>query len=347
MGFLTEEEKAQLRARHKKERDRRICDRIKAVLLYDDGWSIKEIAKVLLLSEDSIRDHIDEYKTFQKLKPDGGGSVEKLSFEQSKELIVHLEKHTYLYVKDIIAYVESKWNISYTSPGMRSWLRRHKFSYKKPALVPGKANIEQQKEWISAYETLKQNLSPNETICFTDGVHPTHNVQLAYGWIRKGIRKEIPSNTGRSRVNISGIIDIISHRIFIEEDQTLDAKAVIKFFKKVEEAYPTKSIIHLFSDNAKYYRNKAVAEYLRTSKIRLHFLPPYSPNLNPIERLWKWMKERVLYNSYYSEFEDFKSAIFGFFKALQNAESDSVLSQHLKSRVKDKFRPIRSPLTDF
>ena len=84
--------------------------------------------------------------------------------EQSEQLRQHLQSHTYLYVKDIIAYVQSAWSITYTVPGMRNWLQRHDFSYKKPTLVPGKANEQQQQEWLAEYEKLKQNLSADETI---------------------------------------------------------------------------------------------------------------------------------------------------------------------------------------
>jgi transposase len=223
---------------------------------------------------------------------------------------------------------------------MRNWLKRHGFSYKKPALVPGKANEQQQQEWLAEYEKLKQNLPKDETICFMDGVHPTHNVQPAYGWIQKGVRKEIPANSGRSRINLSGVIDVINHKVLVQEDKMLNAEATISFFRKIEEAYPEKTKIHLFCDNARYYRNKAVTAYLRTSKILLHFLPPYSPNLNPIERLWKWMKERVIYNTYYPEFEDFKVAVFGFFTALSTLSADSVLGQDFRRRIRDKFSPI-------
>ena len=93
-----------------------------------------------LLTEEAIRHHVSEYKSSKKLKPEGGGSEEKLSAEQVQKLESHLENHTYLYVKDIVAYVQATWNISYTIHGMRNWLQRHKFSYKKPALVPGKAD---------------------------------------------------------------------------------------------------------------------------------------------------------------------------------------------------------------
>jgi transposase len=192
--------------------------------------------------------------------------------------------------------------VTYTVPGLRSWLQRHGFSYKKPAVVPGKANKEQQQEWVAGYETLRQGLASDETICFIDGVHPTHNVQPAYGWIKKGARKEIPANTGRLRLNLSGVVDVVTHNILIQEDQTLNAESTIRFFQKIEGAYPEKSKVHVFCDNAPYYRNKEVKQYLETSKISLHFLPPYSPNLNPIERLWKWMKERVIYNTYLRTF---------------------------------------------
>jgi len=340
MIFLSDAERAQLKIQHRHERDGRIRDRIKAVLLFDRGWSIPAIAEALLLSEDAIREHIADYRESKKLKPENGGSIQKLSIEHSNELAAHLHSHTYLYVKDIIAYVRSTWSVAYSVPGMRNWLQRHGFSYKKPALVPGKADGQQQREWMVQYEKLKQDLPVDETICFMDGVHPTHNVQPAYGWIQKGVRKEVPANSGRSRINLSGVLDVINHKVLIQEDKMLNAEATISFFRKVEAAYPEKKRVHIFCDNAGYYRNKAVTEYLQASKIELHFLPPYSPNLNPIERLWKWMKERVIYNTYYREFEDFKLAVFGFFATISSLAADSILGQDFRSRVRDKFRSV-------
>lgn len=340
MNFLSDAERTQLKIQHKRERDKRVCDRIKAVLLSDKGWSTPAIAEALLLSDDAIREHIAEYKESKKLKPENGGSAQKLSIEQSDELTAHLCSHTYLYVKDIVAHVKAAWSITYSIPGMRNWLQRHNFSYKKPALVPGKADEQQQRDWMARYEKLKEDLPVDETICFMDGVHPTHNVQPAYGWIQKGIRKEVPANSGRSRINLSGVLDVIDYKVLIQEDKMLNAEATISFFRKVEAAYPEKKKVHIFCDNAGYYRNQAVTEYLRTSKVQLHFLPPYSPNLNPIERLWKWMKERVIYNTYYPEFEDFKLAVFGFFAAVSSLAADSVLGQDFRSRVRDKFRPV-------
>lgn len=248
MNFLDDKERANLKILHKNERDGRIRDRIKAVLLHDRGWSSQQIAEALLISDQAVRNHIEDYITFSNLQPGNGGSEEKLSKKHSELLESHLNEHTYLYVKDIVAYVQITFNVSYTVAGMRSWLQRHNFSYKKPAVVPGKADKQQQEDWLAEYERLRQEIPDDETICFTDGVHPTHNVQPACGWIKKGVRKEIPTNTGRKRLNLSGAIDMITHKIVIHEDKTLNAEATIRFFQKIESAYPGKTKIHVFCD---------------------------------------------------------------------------------------------------
>jgi transposase len=338
--FLSSQERENLKAQHRTERDKRICDRIKAVLLSDDGWDSKEIAHVLLLSDDAVNQHIHEYIELHKLKPENGGSSGKLNEEQSRILSQHLQKHTYLHAKDIVAYVEAEFGISYSVPGMTAWLHAQGFSYKKPAVVPGKANREAQEQWIKTYEELRASLQADEAICFTDGVHPTHNMKTTYGWIRKGERKEVRTNTGRQRLNLSGAIDIISKKVFVREDVTLNALSTIAFLKELEAAYPCARRVHVFCDNARYYRNKDVRDYIEKSKIVMHFLPPYSPNLNPIERLWKFLYEHVLYNQYYEKFSGFKEAVLGFLQSLSTPSPE--MKALLDRRITDNFHIIGS-----
>jgi transposase len=192
-NFLSQQERENLKAQHKKERDKRICDRIKAVLLFDQGWDYQKIAHVLLITDEAVRQHVRDFQENYKLKPENGGSSSKMDSQQAKILIEHLQEHTYLFVKDIVAYVGATFGVNYTVEGMTAWLHQHGFSYKKPAVVPGKANSEAQEQWIKEYEALKMTLPSDETICFIDGVHPTHNTKPAFGWIRRGERKEIPT----------------------------------------------------------------------------------------------------------------------------------------------------------
>jgi transposase len=337
-NFLSPEERKNLKVQHKKERDKRICYRINAVLLADMGWSNQQIAEALLLSDESIRQHIQDYQDSRKIKPENGGSISKLNANQTEALLKHLQEHTYLYSKDIVAYIKAIFGIEYTIPGITAWLKSHEFSYKKPAIVPGKANQEAQEQWIKDYEAIKKHLPADEAICFIDGVHPTHNTKPAYGWIQKGVRKEIPTNTGRQRLNLSGALDIISKKVLVQEDLTLNARSTITFFEKIENAYPKALKVHIFCDNARYYKNKEVQKYIENSKIKLHFLPPYSPNLNPIERLWKLMNEEILYNKYYEKFIEFKVKVLDFLGSLLNPSIK--LLEKLEKRLTDSFRVV-------
>ena len=337
-GFLDESERIRLLEQHKKERDKRVCDRIKAVLLYDKGWTYERIAEALFISHEAIRQHVLDYEANRKLSSQNGGSSSKLNVFQKRMLIEHLRDRTYMKAKDIAAFVLEEFGIAYTASGITQWLKENGFSYKKPAVVPGKANQEAQEKWIQEYNEMKGNLPEDEVICFMDGVHPTHNTKPSYGWIETGIRKEIPTNTGRQRLNLSAAIDIESKQVICHEDETLDAESTIRFLQKIEVTYPEKEKIHIFCDNARYYPNKKVQAFLEESKISMHFLPPYSPNLNPIERLWKLMNEEVINNKYYEKFSEFKENILCFLKSL--AAPPNRILKALKSRVRDSFRAI-------
>jgi transposase len=105
-----------------------------------------------LLLDDAIRQLMNECGGSKKLTPQSRGSEGKLSAKQSTKLELNLKTQTYLYVKDIIEHVKTIDDIKYSSAGIRNWLHRHGFSYKKPAIVPSKANQQAQKNWIAEGE---------------------------------------------------------------------------------------------------------------------------------------------------------------------------------------------------
>jgi len=146
-----------------------------------------------------------------------------------------------------------------------------------------------------------------------DAVHPQHNPVLGYGWIKRGQDHEVKSNTGRRRLNINGAIDLERLEPVARFDDTIDADSTIALFQQLEQFYAVATWIYVICDNARYYRSKAVQEYIQDSRIKLAFLPPYAPNLNLIERLWKFFKKKILYNRYYESFDEFRNACEDFF----------------------------------
>jgi transposase len=204
--------------------------------------------------------------------------------------------------------------VKYSPSGVKDLLHRLGFVYKKPKHVPGKLAPVKQAAFIAEYEKLRKNVDKNDPIYFGDATHPQYNSIPAFGWIRRGVEKKLKSNGGRKRVNIHGAIGVDTLETVTDFAKTIDGASTIRLFKKLGAKHPDAKVIHTIVDNATYYKSKPVKEWLKTSKIAIHFLPGDSPNLNLIERLWKFFKKKILYNKYYETFDDFLSACKNFFR---------------------------------
>jgi transposase len=332
---LTLAEIIALKQAHRACKDKRAADRIKAVYSLGMGFSVEDVVSILMLDEETLRNYVKRYQS-------GGinalitehylGSFSKLSAIQLQGLTAHLEQNTYITVEAVIAHVEETYDVLYSVSGMTDLLHRLKFTYKKSKLVPAKADKEKQEHFLKQLEELRASKDKDDPILYMDGVHPQHNTMLAYGWIKKGQDNIIKSNTGRQRININGALDSETHAVITREDERINAQSTIALLEQIEAAYPLAAIIYVICDNARYYRSKLVGQFLETSKIQLIFLPSYSPNLNLIERLWKFMKKKVLYNKYYEKFDVFKQTALGFFENIQQykTELDSLLTNNFR-----------------
>ena len=337
-SFLSDNERKELIALHRSEKDRRTGDRIKAVLLADKEWTYKRISEALLIDEDTVSRHVSEFQEDKKLKIASGGSKSKLSEVQTRELNSHLESNTYLKVIDICAYVQEKYGVTYTVAGMDYWLGNNGFSYKKPHPTPAKADPLQQKEFIEKYKVLKEKTPDDEPIVFLDGAHPTIATKITYGWIKKGTDKVISTTASRTRINILGAINLSDMRVDVKSYKTIDSESMADYLNVLKAAYPTAPKIHIILDQGSYNTSKATSEIANKLNIELHHLPPYSPNLNPIERLWKVMNEYVRNNRFFRSSGEFKDAVMFFFE-----KTWDTISPGMRTRINDKFQTIKIP----
>jgi DDE superfamily endonuclease len=208
-------------------------------------------------------------------------------------------------------------------------------------LIPSKADLEKQELFIEEFRKMEQNLPSDELILFGDGVHPRHNTESTYAWIEKGQEKEVLSNTGRVRVNINGAINPANPTQIVTYDcETINALTTLVWLKMIEKRFPQMKIIYLYVDNARYYRSKLVQEYLENSRIKMIFLPPYSPNLNPIERLWKFLKKQVIKSDYTPDPKVFRQRIDDFFANIDKYK------EQLDSLINTNFQKLKSQLGD-
>lgn len=328
---LNKKDKEELKKLQKQTKDKRVYRKIAVILGLDFGYDYTSLSNILSIDETTIRRYETDYlsEDLEKfLKDDYKGYWGKLNSFQLAKLIRELNANLYHTTNEIADWIAKEFGIKYNSQGLVHLLHRLGFVYKQTKLIPSKADEKAQKEFLNKFNELQKGLAEDESIYFGDAVHPQHNTNLSNGWIQKGKDKLIKSNTGRTRINLNGVLNPVSKEVIIREDDTINAQSTIELFKEVENRNKDKNKIYIIVDNARYYRSKLLSEYLATSKIELIFLPPYSPNLNLIERLWKFMKKKVINNKYYEKNTEFRRKLLEFFDNINiyKDELDSLLT---------------------
>ena len=158
----------------------------------------------------------------------------------------------------------------------------------KTAQVPAKADIDAQAEFLA--EKLQPQIEEARAgkceLLFVDASHFVLSAFLGYLW--SFVRIFVKSPSGRQRYNVLGAFNAISHELFtVTNDAYINANSIIALMTQLLNRYAG-SAITLVMDNARYQRCKLVMDFAKEHGIELLFLPPYSPNLNLIERLWKF-----------------------------------------------------------
>ena len=297
----------------------RLTRRANALLLLDDGMSCEEIAKVLYLDDDTIRYWHELYreKGLSWLADFGyKGRACELTVAQQDALKSWVAQSLPRTTTMVGEWIEKSYGVSYSRSALIKLLRRNDMEYRKPELVPAKLDPVKQQAFIDGYEKLLNTLGDDEAVMFVDAVHPTHAVRPAGCWAPKDTKIAIAGTSGRQRLNLHGAVDLETGATRMIEVTTVDAASTIALLMAIAMMYPTKRLIHIFLDNARYHHAVLVQEWLARhgSRIKLHFIPSYCPHLNPIERLWGLMHRHVTHNQCYATYNDFCRSVLHFLR---------------------------------
>jgi len=335
--FLLPKEVDVLEETHRAAQSKKAADRIKTILLLNEGYSYETIAHILRLDNTTVRRYFKEYK---KQGIDGlledryHGSEGNLTKDQETELSAYLKTHLHQTAKEVSSHIHQKYGVRYSIEGITHLLHRMGFVYKKTKVVPGKVDMKWQETFKKMYHLLKQTKDTKDRIYFLDGTHPVHNNKPCYGWIFKGEVKTSKGNTGRKRLNLNGALNLEDMDIVVLEEKTINTEAMIRLFLELEKRQKEGKII-LIVDNASYNHSYELKQFLRKHKrIKLYYLPPYSPNLNPIERLWLFFHKKILYDKYYETFKEFQTATLDFFTNIKQYDKE------LRTLLTDSFQTV-------
>ncbi len=313
--------------------------KVTCLLMLDKGYGLTEISECLGIDKSTIH----RYRTLfesdgitKYLRTNYQGSLGYLSSQEILKLRAEINCTLYTDSKQIIAWVEAQFGVKYSLGGMIDLLHRLGFSYKQTKQVPCESDVESQHEFIKNLTSLVEQAKDNEAVIyFADGVHPTHNTRSTHAWIEKGTEREQLSVSGRDRVNINAVLNAsdVTDVIAIE-CTSVNSQSTKELYEKILTAQPDAKTIYVISDNARYYRNKELTEWVATTKITPVFLPSYSPNLNLIERLWKFMRKKIINTNFYRKKEEFRQAVLSFFGNIADYKDELTSLLTLKFHVR-------------
>ncbi len=209
-------------------------------------------------------------------------------------------------------------------------------------MIPAKADPEAQAAYL--HETLEPRLAEAQAgkraVFFVDAAHFVLAPFLGFLWSLTRVFIKAPA--GRQRFNVLGALNALTHELIIVTNDTyITAASLCALLEKLAALNLTVPIT-VFLDNARYQKCTLVKAVAARVNIELCYLPAYSPNLNLIERVWKFVKKQTLYSKYYADFAAFKAAIETCLHEMpttHRATLDSLLTLRFQTFSKPQFMP--------
>jgi transposase len=240
-------------------------------------------------------------------------------------------------------WVEQTFGRRFSKSGMRKLLHRLGCSFHQVSGFLFKADPDRQQEFLADYAQDKPKVSREGwRRYFLDGVHPLYGLEVLFCcWLLVGQRFEVGVGGGRKRLNILGAFCPDDHEYLDRRytDKNLNAQSLIELFTLLMAKHPETKHFRIYLDNARYHHAVVLKEWIATVQqergvtFDLKYLPAYSPNLNLIERLWRFVRVESLNSTYYEKFEDFSAAIDGCLDGLSTvhkAEMETLMTHRFQ-----------------
>lgn len=300
--------------------DPRVQRKAEVLWLKSHGLTHDRIAAYAGTSRRSVQRYLDEYAEggLQCLRRRREHPPRAALVEHEASLEEHFEKHPVRSVRQARAVIEQRTGIRRGLTQVRHFLKDGlglRWRQAGAIPVPPRKTIQEHAADQAAF--LKDELEPRleqarrgkRQVYFVDAAHFVFAPFLGCLWC--ATRLFVRAASGRRRHNVLGAFDAVAHRLIrVTNDGYINAESVCSLLRAVSGAAVGLPIT-LVLDNARYQKCAVVQELAAALKIELLYLPSYSPNLNLIERLWRFVRVESLNSTYHEKFEDFRAAIDG------------------------------------
>lgn len=299
-----------------------------AILLFAESIDIKTVSRVVGVSERQIRNYRRTYEEQGSTVVANDNRYKPVSELKAYEPIIKgsLLSTPVATASEACQRIETLTGLKRSPTQVRKFMKDMGLKPLKVASIPAKANpVEQEKFLETVLEPrIKEAQEGKRTLLFLDAAHFVWQLYLGVLWCMSRIF--IPGASGRTRINVLGAYDPIKNELIkIINRAYINSETVMELLKKVRAVYQD-SVITIVLDNAKYQLCKAVKEKAEELGIELLFLPTYSPNLNLIERLWRFVKKECLYSKHYKTANEFEQAIVSCLEKINTTKKDKMKS---------------------
>jgi transposase len=317
----------------------RVRQRMEAVYLKAIGYQHQEIERIVSISQKTLRGYLRMYQA------GGIEALQELNFyrpqselaDYREQLEAEFEARPAKSINEAVQRIEKLTGLRRSPTQVEKFLKKLGLKRLKVGQIPSKADPEKQKAFLKEElePRLEQAKRGKRHLFFVDAAHFVMRPFLGFLWCF--VRQFIQAPSGRKRFNVLGALHATTLQVVtFTNDSYINSYSVAKLMCRIAVEFADLPIT-LVMDNARYQHCRLVMDLATALGIELLFLPPYSPNLNLIERLWKFVKKKCLYSEYYDTFTDFKQAITECI-----AETDGTYEQELTSLLTLRFQTFEN-----
>lgn len=324
---LSETERVELRRLQKQRRDDEGYVKVTVLLLLDKGRTPASIADDLGLDEATVYRYAQAFASLglsTYLQHERPGYWGLLNSAQLAHLCQEVNQTLYTDVQGIQHWLQQTYQVAYSRSGLTQLLHRVGFCYKLTSPVPCQADAAAQTAFLARLTELEAQVEAGQAVLYyADAAHPTHNTRSTRAWCARGQQRPLLTVSGRERVNLNAVLNAYQPtQVLLDETSRVDTQSTRRLYEQLLAAHPSTDTIYVICDNATYYKSTDLTAWLATTRIRQVFLPPYSPNLNLIERLWKFLRQKIINTTFYRTKGLFRQAVLDFFTRLPEFEHE-------------------------
>ena len=334
-----------------KEKDVRSVLRVKALIAYYNGMSRSVIVQCYEINEKTLKNWIERFENEETMGdlPRSGRpcKLPKDQQEELRELIAKQNQRVWV-ARHIFEWLSTTLRIFYSVRYLPEFLRNLGLSFHKAVHTLIQRDNEKRKKWIQ--ETIlalyADKIKQGWRIFYQDEVGFQTEGTLAYTWGLRGERTEVENYGRHGRINLIGAFELGTGAFYgVLTQFRVNAMRFRRFLCHLKHEMRTEKIM-LICDNASFHKAKWLTEWVATQKewLRLEFLPAYSPDFNPIERLWRWVKSEHLHNRCWKSLADLKTHLEEVIVKVQQkpAELTGVMRKEIQ-RLNTVFEVYKTP----